>query len=79
MKDKFNGKIISGFVGLKLKMYSLIDVDNDEKKSEGVNKKSRTFKVSKYFLSCFDDSLVTYSLAYLHKDINLIKKIRKYI
>ena len=36
MKDEFNGKIISGFVGLKLKMYSLIDVDNDEKKSEGV-------------------------------------------
>ena len=41
--------------------------------------KSRTYKVSKYFLSYFDDSLVTYSLAYFHKDINLIKKIRKYI
>ena len=29
MKDEFKGKIISGFVGLKSKMYSLNDVDNN--------------------------------------------------
>ena len=29
MKNKFKGKIISEFVGLKSKMYSLIDVDNE--------------------------------------------------
>ena len=38
MKDKFKRKI-SEFVGLKSKMYSLIDVDNEEeKKAKGVNK-----------------------------------------
>ena len=40
MKDEFKRKIISKFVGLKSKMCSLIDVDNEEnKKAKGVNKK----------------------------------------
>ena len=40
MKDEFKGKIISEFVGLKSKFYSLIDVDNEEnKKTKGVKKK----------------------------------------
>ena len=30
MKDEFKGRIISEFVGLKSKMYSLISVDNKE-------------------------------------------------
>ena len=39
MKDEFKGKIISGFVRLKSKMYSLIKVHNEEKKkAKGVNK-----------------------------------------
>ena len=39
MKGKFGGKIISEFVGLKSKMYSLIDVDGEEsKKAKGVNR-----------------------------------------
>ena len=39
MKDDFKGKIISEFVGLKSKIYSLIDVGKEEnKKAEGVDK-----------------------------------------
>ena len=39
MKDKFKGKIISEFIELKSKMYSLIDADGKEnQKAKGVNK-----------------------------------------
>ena len=40
MKDELIGKIISAFIGLKSKIYPLIDVDCEEvKKAKGVNKK----------------------------------------
>ena len=40
MKDEFKGKIISEFVELKSKMYSLISVDDEEvTKAKGVKKK----------------------------------------
>ena len=42
MKDEFKGRIISEFVGLKSKMYSLIAVDDEDvTKAKGVNKKIR--------------------------------------
>ena len=31
MKDKYGGTVISEFIGLKSKMYSLLDVNNYEK------------------------------------------------
>ena len=43
MKDEFKGRIISEFVGLKSKMYSLISVDDEEiTKANEVNKKNKT-------------------------------------
>ena len=42
MKDEFKGEIISKFVALKSKMYSLISVNDKEiSKAKGVNKKIR--------------------------------------
>ena len=42
MKDELKGRIISEFVGLKSKMYSLISVADEEvTKAKGVNKKVR--------------------------------------
>ena len=39
IKDEFRGTIIGEFIGLKSKMYSLVDVDGEEnKKAKGVNK-----------------------------------------
>ena len=38
MKDEYKGKIIIEFVGLKSKLYSLIDAYNEENnKAKGVN------------------------------------------
>ena len=40
MKDEFKAQIISEFIGLKSKMYSLISIDDEEvNKAKGVNKK----------------------------------------
>ena len=42
MKDEFNGVKIIEFVGLKIKMYSLISIDDREvNKEKGINKKLR--------------------------------------
>ena len=46
MKDEFKVKIISGSVGLKSKMYSLISIEDKEvTKAKGVNKKIKTSRI----------------------------------
>ena len=45
MKDEVKGKIISDFVALKSKMYSLVVINNEEiKKAKGVNKNVKNIK-----------------------------------
>ena len=40
MKDEMCGKVVDEFVGLKSKMYSLINIDDVEKiKAKGINAK----------------------------------------
>ena len=52
MKDEFKGRIISKLIGLKSKMYSLINVDDEEvTKAKGVNKKIR-HKVKNLLMFC---------------------------
>ena len=76
MKDEFKGKIISEFVGLKSKMYSLITVDDEElTKAKGVNKKIRHKEFSDvlFKVNCIELELVMFvkfhSLDLMIKDI----------
>ena len=60
MKDELGGKIISEFVGLKSKMYSLVTVDDEEKiRAKGVNKKLRH---SEFFDVLFDKKVVRHNM-----------------
>ena len=61
MKDEFKGKIITEFVGLKSKMYSLIDIDNEEyKKAKSVNKNvCKTIRHKNYFDILFNKKIIT--------------------
>ena len=81
MKDEFKGKIISEFVGLKSKMYSVVDFDNEEnKKTKGVNKNvSKNIRRKKYIDILFNKKIITDKMkgtqSKLHK-LELIKFVK---
>ena len=59
MKDELKEKIISEFVGLKSKIYSLISVDDKEvTKAKGVNKKIR----HKNFFVLFNKKVIRHNM-----------------
>ena len=62
MKDEFKGNIISEFVGLKSKMYSLVSLDGEEnRKTKGVNKYVATDIRHKEFVDVlFNEEVVRY-------------------
>ena len=55
MKDEFKGEIISEFVGLNSKKYSLVSVDGKEnKKAKGINKSFvKTQHIRNLLMLCF--------------------------
>ena len=60
MKDEMGGSVVSEFVGLKSKMYSLVTVDDEEKTmAKGVNKKLR---YSEFFDVLFDKKTVRHNM-----------------
>ena len=64
MKDEFKEKIISEFVGLKSKVYSLIIINNEKtKKARGVNKNVvKTIRHTKYIDVLFNKTLVRHKM-----------------
>ena len=60
MKDEMSGKVISEFVGLKSKMYSLVTVDDEEKiRAKGINKKLRH---DEFYDVLFDKKVITHNM-----------------
>ena len=60
MKDEMNSKVISEFVGLKLKMYSLVTVDDEEKvRAKGINKKLRH---DEFYDVLFDKKVIRHNM-----------------
>ena len=62
MKDEMSGKVISEFVGLKSKMYSLVTVDGQEKtKAKGLKKKMG-LKYNEFYDVLFDKKVVRHNM-----------------
>ena len=70
MKDEFKGKLISEFVTLKSKMYSLISVDDEEvTKAKGVNKK---IKHKEFVDALFNEKVIRHSMKRIQSKLHRI-------
>ena len=70
MKDEFKGQIITEFIGLKSKMYSLISIDNKESsKAKGVNKK---IWHNEYVESLFNEKVVRHNMKIIQSKLHEI-------
>ena len=71
MKDEFKGEIISEFVGLKSKMYSLTTVkDQEVTKAKGVNKK---IKHEEFVDVLFNRKVVTHNMKRIQSKLHSIQ------
>ena len=69
MKDELSNKVISEFIGLKSKMYSLISADDAEKiRAKGVNKK---LKHSEFVDVLFNKKIIWHNMKRIHSKISL--------
>ena len=60
MKDEMSGKVISEFVGLKSKMYSLVTEDDEEKvRAKVINKKLRH---DEFYDVLFDKKVIRHNM-----------------
>jgi len=60
MKDKNNGAIMTGFVGLTAKMYALrVNGKKDTKKVKGVNVVTKSITFDDYMRCLFDETEMT--------------------
>ena len=70
MKDELKGKIISEFVGLKSKMYSLTSIDDEEvTKVKGVNKKIRH---KKFVYVWFNKNVIRHNMKRIQSKLHRI-------
>ena len=71
MKDEFKGRIISEFVGLKSKMYSLIDVDDEEvTKAKGLIKEIRHKEI---FEVLFNKKVIRHNMKRIQSKLHRIE------
>ena len=69
MKDEFKGRIINEFIRLKSKMYSLINVDDEEiTKPKGLNKKLR----HKEFAVLFNKKVIRHNMKRIQRKLHRI-------
>ena len=75
MKDEFKGKIISEFIRLKPKMYSLIAVDGEEnKKAKGVNKNVvKNINHKEYIDVLFNEKMIRHKMKRIQSKLHKIK------